>query len=200
MTPWLAWIARARRRPPGEQHPAAFSGPAVLAALARHPVGLPVQRGRRGEAAAEVHGDGRRVPPGLHGARRLLRVVPAGPERTCTFDGRSASASSCWCGAGSPSGSPVALVHAVADRSRRVLPEPSWMRVLSQYDRPHVVNVVLAADLGKRWRAGARVHGLLGAAVLDDDGHRGPPDAREPPFVQAGPAPGEEVAGPRRAR
>ena len=59
-----------------------------------------------------------------------------------------------------------------------------YVRRLSEFDRPHVVNVVLAADLGKRWRAGARVMAYSGLPYSTTMGFAGVPDAREPPFVR----------------
>jgi hypothetical protein len=59
-----------------------------------------------------------------------------------------------------------------------------WSRRLSEFDRTHVVNVVLAADLGKRWRAGARLMAYSGLPYSSTTGMVGPPDTREPPFVR----------------
>jgi hypothetical protein len=59
----------------------------------------------------------------------------------------------------------------------------SWLRRLSEFDRTHVANLILAADLGKRWRAGARLvaySGLPYSTTIQN----GPPDAREPPFFR----------------
>ena len=62
---------------------------------------------------------------------------------------------------------------------------PVWIQRLSEFDRTHVFNAVLALDLGKRWRAGARVEAYSGLpynnqSALSD----APPDARGPPFVR----------------
>jgi hypothetical protein len=59
-----------------------------------------------------------------------------------------------------------------------------WIRRLSEFDRPHVVNLVLAADLGKRWRAGARVVGYSGLPYSSVSAGVGPPDSRGDPFVR----------------
>jgi hypothetical protein len=59
-----------------------------------------------------------------------------------------------------------------------------WISRLSEFDRPHVVNLVLAADLGKRWRAGARLMAYSGLPYSTTTGIEGPPNAREPPFVR----------------
>ena len=58
------------------------------------------------------------------------------------------------------------------------------LRRLSEFDRTHVVNVVLAADLGARWRAGARVIAYSGLPYSSTTGSVGPPDSRGPPFVR----------------
>ncbi len=46
------------------------------------------------------------------------------------------------------------------------------------------MNLVVAADLGKRWRAGARVLAYSGLPYSTTTGNVGIPDAREPPFVR----------------
>jgi hypothetical protein len=61
---------------------------------------------------------------------------------------------------------------------------PVWIRRLSEFDRTHVVNVVFAADLGKRWRAGARVVAYSGLPYNASTSFDAPPDARGPPFVR----------------
>lgn len=60
----------------------------------------------------------------------------------------------------------------------------SWIRRLSEFDRTHVANLVFAADLGARWRAGARLVGYSGLPYSTTTGNVGPPDARGPPFVR----------------
>jgi hypothetical protein len=59
-----------------------------------------------------------------------------------------------------------------------------WIRRLSEFDRTHVVNLVLAADLGARWRAGTRFIAYSGLPYSTVTGTVGPPDARGPPFVR----------------
>jgi hypothetical protein len=61
---------------------------------------------------------------------------------------------------------------------------PIWIRRLSEFDRTHVVNAVFAADLGKRWRAGARVVAYSGLPYNSSTSLDAPPDARGPPFVR----------------
>jgi hypothetical protein len=60
----------------------------------------------------------------------------------------------------------------------------SSTRILSQFDRTHVVNVVVAADLGRRWRAGARLMAYSGLPYSTTTGPAGVPNAREPPFFR----------------
>ena len=54
---------------------------------------------------------------------------------------------------------------------------------MSEFDRTHVVNLIGAYDLGRGWRAGARVVAYSGWAysttTID-----GPPNARMPPFYR----------------
>jgi hypothetical protein len=59
-----------------------------------------------------------------------------------------------------------------------------WIRRLSEFDRTHVVNLVFAADLGARWRAGTRLMAYSGLPYSTFTGSVGPPDARGPPFVR----------------
>jgi hypothetical protein len=59
-----------------------------------------------------------------------------------------------------------------------------WIRRLSEFDRTHVVNLVLAADLGARWRAGTRLIAYSGLPYSTFTGSVGPPDARGPPFFR----------------
>jgi hypothetical protein len=76
------------------------------------------------------------------------------------------------------------LSYTLSRTDRDAFYQNRWIRTPSQYDRPHVVNVVLAADLGKRWRAGARVMAYSGLPYSSTTGIVGPPDSREPPFVR----------------
>lgn len=59
-----------------------------------------------------------------------------------------------------------------------------WERTLSEFDRTHVVNLALAADLGHRWRAGARLVGYSGLPYSTTTGESGTLNAREPPFFR----------------
>jgi hypothetical protein len=66
-------------------------------------------------------------------------------------------------------------------------PSPSqggFIRRLSEFDRTHVANLVLAADLGARWRAGMRVVAYSGLPYSTRTGNVGPPDARGPAFFR----------------
>lgn len=114
----------------------------------------------------------------------IFESCPNG-EQTCTFDGRTV-------------GMEVLLRRRLTERftgwlsytlsrsERDSFYQGQWTRILSEFDRPHVVNVVLAADLGARWRAGARVMAYSGLPYSTRSGSFGvgPPDAREPPFVR----------------
>jgi TonB family protein len=60
----------------------------------------------------------------------------------------------------------------------------SWHRRISEFDRTHVVNLVLAADLGQRWRAGVRFVGYSGLPYWSAVGPLGALDARGPPFLR----------------
>jgi hypothetical protein len=61
----------------------------------------------------------------------------------------------------------------------------AYARDLSEFDRTHVLNLVLAADLGDGWRAGVRSIAYSGlpysAHTFSSDA---PPDARGPPFLR----------------
>jgi hypothetical protein len=59
-----------------------------------------------------------------------------------------------------------------------------WLRRASEFDRPHVANLVLAADLGRRWRAGARLVAYSGLPYSSTSGGVGPPDSRADPFFR----------------
>jgi TonB family protein len=56
---------------------------------------------------------------------------------------------------------------------------------LSEFDRTHVANAVVAADLGNGWRAGIRVLAYSGLPYASNTfATDTPPDARGPPFVR----------------
>jgi hypothetical protein len=62
---------------------------------------------------------------------------------------------------------------------------PVWTRRLSEFDRTHVLNAVFAADLGKRWRAGARIVAYSGLPYSSTSVFASaPPDSRGPPFFR----------------
>lgn len=116
------------------------------------------------------------------GLADLYESCPPG-ESTCNFNGRSVGMEllvrrklterlTGW------------LSYTLSRTERDAYSESHWIRVLSQYDRPHVVNVVLAADLGKRWRAGARLLAYSGLPYSTTTGIVGTPNAREPPFFR----------------
>jgi TonB family protein len=72
------------------------------------------------------------------------------------------------------------LSHAERDSFYQGVP----LRRLSEFDRTHVGNLILAADLGQRWRAGARLVAYSGLPYSTSTGSIGPPDARGPPFFR----------------
>ncbi len=59
----------------------------------------------------------------------------------------------------------------------------AWSRRLSEFDRPHVVNVIGAYDLGANWRAGARVVAYSGWPYSTVSA-TGTPNARMPAFYR----------------
>ncbi len=109
-------------------------------------------------------------------------TCPAG-ESTCTFGGRSIGLEvlvrrpltkrfSGW------------LSYTLSRTERDSYYGDTWSRRLSEFDRTHVANVVLAADLGSRWRAGARLLAYSGLPYSTTTGNQGPPDSRGPPFFR----------------
>ncbi len=76
------------------------------------------------------------------------------------------------------------LSYTLSETDRDAFYANHWTRRPSEFDRPHVVNLVLAADLGKRWRAGARLMAYSGLPYSTTTGVVGLPNAREPPFVR----------------
>lgn len=120
------------------------------------------------------------------GLADLYESCPHG-EATCNFDGRAVGLEllvrrrlterlTGWIS--------YTLSRTERDAFEQTMTESQWVRILSQYDRTHVVNLVLAADLGKRWRAGARLVAYSGLPYSTATGIVGPPNAREPPFVR----------------
>jgi outer membrane receptor protein involved in Fe transport len=116
------------------------------------------------------------------GIADLYESCPAG-EASCTFAGRAVGMEllirrrlterlTGW------------LSYTLSDSERDAFFQGRWIRRPSEFDRPHVVNLVLAADLGKRWRAGARLMAYSGLPYSTFTGIEGPPNAREPPFVR----------------
>jgi hypothetical protein len=116
------------------------------------------------------------------GLADFLDSCPGGTA-TCTFDGRGVGLEllvrrrlterfTGW------------VSYTLSRTDRDAYYQGRWMRRPSEFDRTHVVNVVLAADLGKRWRAGARVMAYSGLPYSTTTGFEGPPDARAPPFVR----------------
>jgi TonB family protein len=76
------------------------------------------------------------------------------------------------------------LGYTLSSTERDAFYQGTWVRRPSEFDRTHVANVVLAADLGKRWRAGARLVAYSGLPYSTTTGMVGPPDARAPPFFR----------------
>jgi outer membrane receptor protein involved in Fe transport len=71
-------------------------------------------------------------------------------------------------------------IYRVAGTARTV-----WLERLSEFDRTHVLNAVFAVDLGKRWRAGARVEAYSGLPYnATSAANDAPPNARGPAFVR----------------
>jgi TonB family protein len=116
------------------------------------------------------------------GLADLYETCPAN-ESTCSFDGRSAGLElmvkrplterfTGW------------LSYTLSRTERQSFYLGSWYRRVSEFDRPHVANLVLAADLGRRWRAGARLLAYSGLPYNSVTGMVGPPDSRGPPFFR----------------
>jgi hypothetical protein len=116
------------------------------------------------------------------GIADLYETCPPG-ETSCTFNGRGVGMElmvrrklterfTGW------------LSYTLSSTTRDSYWNGHWISRLSEFDRPHVVNLVLAADLGKRWRAGARLMAYSGLPYSTTTGIEGPPNAREPPFVR----------------
>jgi len=186
MTPWLAWIAAL-----GVAHQASN--------IPLPSPGLQFSQLSRGVQAAYQYTAGAEVKLPLKftatvdaflqdytGLADLYESCPPG-ERTCNFDGRAVGVEllvrrrlterlTGWLS--------YTLSRTERDAFNQTAFGGQWMRVLSQYDRPHVVNLVLAADLGKRWRAGARLLAYSGLPYSTTTGTVGAPNAREPPFFR----------------
>jgi TonB family protein len=116
------------------------------------------------------------------GLADFLDTCPRG-ETTCTFDGRAVGLEflvrrpltqqvSGWAS------------YTLSRADRDAYYDGAWMRRVSEFDRTHVVNLVLAADLGRRWRAGARLLAYSGLPYSSLTGMVGPPDARGPAFYR----------------
>ena len=71
-----------------------------------------------------------------------------------------------------------------AVRGFQPLSQGGLIRRLSEFDRTHVANLVLAVDLGARWRAGMRLVAYSGLPYSTSTGSVGPPDARGPAFFR----------------
>jgi hypothetical protein len=116
------------------------------------------------------------------GIADFFESCPAG-EAACTFDGRSVGFEllvrrrlterlTGW------------ISYTLSRTERDAFYLGRWMRRLSEFDRTHVLNVLLAADLGNRWRAGVRALAYSGLPYSTATGFEGPPDARGPPFLR----------------
>jgi len=116
------------------------------------------------------------------GLADYIETCPPG-ESTCTFDGRSVGFEllvrrsltrrfTGW------------LSYTFSRTERDSFYQGGWLRRVSEFDRPHVANLVLAADLGRRWRAGARLIAYSGLPYSSTTGGIGPPDSRADPFFR----------------
>jgi TonB family protein len=121
----------------------------------------------------------------LHDYTGLADYIESCPRgmSTCTFDGRAVGLEALvrrsltkrvtgW----------VSYTLSRAERDAFYLGR--WIRRLSEFDRTHVVNFVFVADLGARWRAGARLVAYSGLPYSTTTGGVGAPDARAPPFFR----------------
>jgi hypothetical protein len=182
MTDWLAWIAAL-----GIAHQAS-NIPLPSPGLQFSQLSRGVQAAYQYSAGAEV-----KLPfkftatvdgfvQDYTGLADLYESCPPG-ESTCNFNGRAVGLEvlvrrrlterlTGW------------LSYTLSNTERDAFDQGHWMRVVSQYDRPHVANLVLAADLGKRWRAGARLLAYSGLPYSTTTGTFGTPNAREPPFFR----------------
>lgn len=182
MTGWLAWIAAL-----GVAHQASN--------IPLPSPGLQFSQLSRGVQAAYQYSAGAEVKLPLKftatvdgflqdytGLADLYESCPPG-ESTCNFNGRAVGLEvlvrrklterlTGW------------VSYTLSNTERDAFNQGHWIRVLSQYDRPHVANLVLAADLGKRWRAGARLLAYSGLPYSTTTGTVGVPNAREPPFFR----------------
>ncbi len=182
MTPWLAWIAalgvahQASNIPlpsPGLQFAQLARG---LQSTFQYSAGAEVQLPLKFTATLDA------FLQDYTGIADLYETCPPG-ETSCTFDGRAVGMElivkrklterfTGW------------LSYTLSSSTRDSFFLNRWMTRLSEFDRPHVVNLVLAADLGKRWRAGARLMAYSGLPYSTSTGIEGPPNAREPPFMR----------------
>jgi TonB family protein len=139
------------------------------------------------------------------GLADYLETCPAG-QSTCTFDGRAIGFEflvrrsltkrvTGWLSYTlsrverdayytSPQGPFVGPSQPGAVRGFQPLSQGGLIRRLSEFDRTHVANLVLAADLGARWRAGMRLVAYSGLPYSTSTGSVGPPDARGPAFFR----------------
>lgn len=186
MTSWLAWIAAL-----GVAHQASN--------IPLPSPGLQFSQLTRGVQAAYQYTAGAEIKLPLKftatvdgflqdytGLADVYESCPPG-ESTCNFNGRAVGLEllvrrrlterlTGWLS--------YTLSRTERDAYYRTFSQSEWIRVLSQYDRPHVANLVLAADLGKRWRAGARLLAYSGLPYSTTTGPVGIPNAREPPFFR----------------
>lgn len=186
MTSWLSWIAAL-----GVAHQASN--------LPLPSPGLQFSQLTRGVQAAYQYTAGAEIKLPLKftatvdaflqdytGLADLYESCPPG-EKTCNFDGRAVGLEllvrrrlterlTGWLS--------YTLSRTERDAFYQTISQSQWMRVVSQYDRPHVANVAVAADLGRRWRAGARVLAYSGLPYSTTTGTVGTPNAREPPFFR----------------
>jgi hypothetical protein len=76
------------------------------------------------------------------------------------------------------------LAYTLSRTERDAFYSGHWTRVLSQFDRTHVVQAVAAANLGKGWQAGLHVVAYSGFPYSTTGRTDLAPDSRGPPFVR----------------
>jgi hypothetical protein len=182
MTPNLAWVAAV-----GVAHQAS-NIPLPSPGLQFSQLSRGLQSAYQYSAGAEVRLPAQFTATGnlfFHdytGLADYLETCPTGQSR-CTFNGRAAGVEllvrrsltrrfTGW------------FSYTLSHAERDAFYADHWSRRLSEFDRTHVANLVFAADLGQRWRAGIRMVAYSGLPYSTSTGSVGPPDARGPPFFR----------------
>jgi hypothetical protein len=117
------------------------------------------------------------------GLADFYETCPGGAGTSCTFSGRSVGLElyvkrpltqrfGWW------------LSYTLSRTDRDAFYGGHWTRVLSQFDRTHVVNAVVAANLWKRWQVGLRVVAYSGFPYSTTGRTDVAPDSRGPAFVR----------------